>query len=121
MGEFLLFAVLGTLASRLLGAELSWPRRLFAAFLGVSAGSIIAWLLAGWRPPANPATVDVAGPVQLAWSLMTTMAAVGLFELAGRPGQFTGVLAAKSSVTGVANKQARSRRNGRAGTVWAAP
>ena len=92
MGEFLLFAVLGTLASRLLGVELSWPRRLFAAFLGVSAGSIIAWLLAGWRPPTNPTTIDVATPVHLAWSLMATLAAVGLFELAARPGQAAGAL-----------------------------
>jgi ubiquinone biosynthesis protein len=91
--DLLLIIVMGTAASRLLGIRLSWPRRLAAAFLGVSAGTSIAFLLSGWRPPQNPASVDVPSPAIWAWSLLATMAAVGLFELASRPGQFTGVVA----------------------------
>src|SRR5918995_1627335 len=65
MCDFLLIVILGTVASRLLGIRLSWPRRLIAAFLGVSAGSVIAFLLSGRRPPQNPA--DSHGPPPAIW------------------------------------------------------
>jgi ubiquinone biosynthesis protein len=78
----------------LLGIRLSWPRRLLAAFLGVSGGTAIAFLLSGWRPPQDPSTIEVPPPAIWAWSLLATMAAVGLFELAARPGQVAGLMSA---------------------------
>jgi hypothetical protein len=77
----LLVATIGSyVAGRLLGVRLSWGRWLVALAVGVSAGGVIAWLLAG--RPMDGAGID-PGVVFVATFLVALAAAADPFGLLG--------------------------------------
>ncbi len=84
LGFVVVVVVLAVVSARLLGIGVSWPRCIFAAFVGVVAGSAVYY-----GPAVESAATPEFGPTFVIPALLVTMLVLAIVELAYRPGSLT--------------------------------